>query len=64
MANLADPVLRTALENVIEAIFDAGINPEDLAGTRTAIIGAVCNTESDEVWSHENFIPDKDGMLV
>lgn len=64
VADLADPVLRFMLENAIETIFDAGLNPEDLAGTRTAMIGSVCNSETGEIWTRENFTEDKHGLLV
>lgn len=64
IGDLADPVLRVCLENAIEAILDAGVNPEDLAGTKTAILGSVCNSETGEAWTAENFVGDKDAVLV
>lgn len=64
IGDLADPVLRILLENVIEAIMDAGINPAELAGTRTALVGSVCNTETGEAWMKQNFIEDKNALLV
>lgn len=63
-ADLANPTFRAILENAFETIMDAGLNPEDLAGTKTAIIGSVFHSECGEVWMKGNFAPDKNGLLV
>lgn len=41
-AHLTDPTTRMIFEHTYEAIIDAGVNPKELQGTRTAVCTAVC----------------------
>lgn len=45
LAKGMDPLIRLFLERSIEAIFDAGINPAELEGSRTNIYVGVCVSE-------------------
>jgi len=51
-AHTLDPGARILLENTYAAIIDAGVNPAELQGTRTAVITAmsVCDTYLDVVY--------------
>lgn len=46
-ANTMDPQNRLLLEHAYEAVLDAGINPNELRGTKTGVFTGVCTTESD-----------------
>lgn len=50
-AHLMDPQLRLLLEATYEAIVDAGINPNDIRGSKTGVFIGVSNSESDECWT-------------
>lgn len=40
-AHVLDPAARMLLEHTYEAIVDAGINPKELQGTKTAVLSAI-----------------------
>ncbi|CAH0393331.1 unnamed protein product [Bemisia tabaci] len=50
-ANSMDPQARILLELTYEAIIDAGINPQDLRGSKTGVFIGVCASESHEFWT-------------
>jgi len=50
---LIDPMGRMLLEHTYEAIVDAGVNPKDLRGTKTAVFIGVCFSESEGNWFYE-----------
>lgn len=52
-AHTLDPMSRCLLENVYEAIVDAGINPKNLHGTKTGVFVGVCYTESEKEFLYE-----------
>lgn len=52
-AHVMDPQLRLLLEVVYEAIVDAGINPNDIRGSKTGVFIGVSSSESDEFWSKD-----------
>ena len=43
-----DPMMRLMLEQAYGAIFDAGINPRSLKGSRTGVFMGSCYSESDK----------------
>nr|KAF7431542.1 hypothetical protein H0235_004466 [Vespula pensylvanica] len=47
-AHTTYPMSSIMLEHTYETIIDAGINPEDIPGTRIAVLGSICfsNTEA------------------
>ncbi|OAD52584.1 Fatty acid synthase [Eufriesea mexicana] len=50
-AHVMDPQLRMLLEVTYEAIVDAGINPNDVRGSKTGVFIGVSSSESDEFWT-------------
>lgn len=42
-----EPMCRMMLETTYEAILDAGMNPSDFEGTRTAVLAATSVCESE-----------------
>ncbi|XP_044764578.1 fatty acid synthase-like [Coccinella septempunctata] len=46
-ANTMDPMARIILEKTVEAIFDAGLHPSELEGTKTGVFVGVCFAESE-----------------
>nr|XP_018905067.1 PREDICTED: fatty acid synthase [Bemisia tabaci]XP_018905075.1 PREDICTED: fatty acid synthase [Bemisia tabaci] len=52
-ANVMDPQLRMLLELTYEAIIDAGMNPQDVRGSRTGVFIGVSASESDEFWTQD-----------
>ncbi|XP_066991506.2 fatty acid synthase [Anabrus simplex] len=50
-AHVMDPQLRMLLELTHEAIMDAGVNPNDVRGSRTGVFIGVSDSESDEYWT-------------
>ncbi|XP_053392677.1 fatty acid synthase-like [Mercenaria mercenaria] len=52
-ANSMDPQLRILLEVTYEAIVDAGINPEDIRGSKTGVFIGASASESHDAWSME-----------
>ncbi|XP_066144652.1 fatty acid synthase-like [Euwallacea fornicatus] len=53
----ADPMLRKLLEAVISAIFDAGLHPNELAGTNTGVFIGACFSETEKTWFIDNLEP-------
>ncbi|KAL2715899.1 fatty acid synthase-like [Vespula squamosa] len=51
-AHIMDPMSRMMHEHTYEAIVDAGINPEDIRGTRTGVFIATCFVDSEASWLH------------
>ncbi|KAJ8946539.1 hypothetical protein NQ318_004675 [Aromia moschata] len=52
-----DTMGRLLQEKAVEAIFDAGLHPADLAGTRTGVFVGACFSESDKSWFFDNLTP-------
>ncbi|KOC60060.1 Fatty acid synthase [Habropoda laboriosa] len=52
-AHVMDPQLRMLLEVTYEAIVDAGINPNDVRGSKTGVFIGVSASESDEYWTKD-----------
>lgn len=52
-AECMDPQLRMLLECTYEAIIDAGVNPQDIRGTRTGVYIGVSNSDSEEFWCRD-----------
>lgn len=52
-ATSMDPMVRILMEKVTEAIFDAGINPTELAGTKTGVFIGACFSESEKTWFYD-----------
>lgn len=53
-AHQIDPTFRMIFEHTYEAIIDAGVNPKELQGTRTAVCIAICN-DINNLTSLKNF---------
>lgn len=49
-AECMDPQLRMLLEATYESIIDAGVNPQDIRGTRTGVYIGVSNSETEQYW--------------
>lgn len=49
-AECMDPQLRMLLESTYEAIVDAGINPQDIKGSKTGVYIGVSNSETEQFW--------------
>lgn len=47
-AHQMDPQSRIVLEHTYEAIIDAGLNPNELRGTKTGVFVGVCHFETEE----------------
>lgn len=47
-ASVLDPQGRPLIEAAYEAILDAGVHPQTMRGTRTAVFVAVCFSEADK----------------
>nr|XP_050846953.1 fatty acid synthase-like [Vespula vulgaris] len=51
-AHTMDPMSRMMLEHTYEAIIDAGINPEDIRGSRTGVFVSACFSDSEATLLH------------
>lgn len=60
-AHTMDPQLRVLMEHAYECVLDAGINPESLRGSRTAVIVGACFAESEKHWFYDKVV---DGISV
>lgn len=49
-AECMDPQLRMLLESTYEAIIDAGINPQEIKGSKTGVYVGVSNSETEQFW--------------
>ncbi|CAO1363317.1 unnamed protein product [Diamesa hyperborea] len=52
-AECMDPQLRMLLEATYEAIIDAGVNPQDIRGSRTGVYIGVSNSETEQYWCRD-----------
>ncbi|KAM0736832.1 Fatty acid synthase [Formica fusca] len=62
-AHALDPMARLLLEHAYEAIVDAGINPMQLRGKKTAVIVGMTVLESQEKFMYENLQIDGLGII-
>lgn len=53
-ANIMDPMCRLVLERVVEAIYDAGVHPSELEGTRTGVFLSTTNTDCQRMLFRED----------
>lgn len=61
-ADTMDPQGRIVLECAYEAIMDAGIHPQSLRNTNTGVFVAVCFSEAEKNFMHDNLT--KNGMAL
>lgn len=47
---------RLLIEKTAEAIYDAGLHPSDLEGTRTGVFLGVCFSESEKLWFYQKLV--------
>ncbi|XP_043251796.1 fatty acid synthase isoform X1 [Colletes gigas] len=52
-AHVMDPQLRMLLETTYEAIVDAGINPNDIRGSKTGVFIGVSASDTEEYWTND-----------
>lgn len=52
-----DPMCRMLMEKTFEALIDAGINPEEVRGTKTGVFIGACFSESEKTWFYEKLQP-------
>ncbi|KAG7203855.1 hypothetical protein KM043_017909 [Ampulex compressa] len=57
-----DPMGRILMEHAYEAIVDAGINPKQLRGTKTAVITSCCFSEAEKTFFYERIMPNGLGI--
>ncbi|XP_060533831.1 fatty acid synthase-like [Cylas formicarius] len=62
-ATCMDPMCRLLLERVVEAIFDAGLNPSDLEGTNTGVFIGSCFSENEKTWFFEKLSPQTPAIM-
>ncbi|KAK0166753.1 hypothetical protein PV327_004242 [Microctonus hyperodae] len=61
-AHTMDPMSRMLLEHTYEAIIDAGINPQQLRGTKTGVFIGSCISETEKTWIYEKIQANGLGM--
>ncbi|KAF7409680.1 hypothetical protein HZH68_004061 [Vespula germanica] len=61
-AHTMDPMSRMMMEHTYEAIIDAGINPEDLRGTRTGVFVNSCFSDTEPILLHSKLQADVFGI--
>ncbi|XP_014239844.1 fatty acid synthase-like [Cimex lectularius] len=52
-ANTMDPMCRLFLEKAYESVIDAGMNPNELRGSKTGVFVGACYSESEKTWFYE-----------
>lgn len=52
-AHVMDPQLRMLLELTYEAMIDAGVNPNEMKGSKTGVFIGVSESESSEYWTRD-----------
>ncbi|KAG7203862.1 hypothetical protein KM043_017916 [Ampulex compressa] len=57
-----DPMCRILMEQAYEAIIDAGINPMEMRGTKTAVITGCCFSEAEKTFFYEKLQPNGFGI--
>ncbi|XP_059048171.1 fatty acid synthase-like [Achroia grisella] len=62
-AHTMDPMCRIILEKTYEAIYDAGMNPEELRNTRTGVFIGSCFSESEKTWFYEKMHVNNYGIV-
>lgn len=63
-AHTMDPQIRILLEHAYEAVLDAGINPESLRGSNTAVIVGVCFSESEKHFFYDRVVENRSVILT
>ncbi|KAJ8711410.1 hypothetical protein PYW07_008652 [Mythimna separata] len=53
LANCMDPMARKILEQSYQAIYDAGVNPEDLSGKKIGVYIGTCFSEAEKACFYE-----------
>ncbi|KAJ8713073.1 hypothetical protein PYW08_008377 [Mythimna loreyi] len=53
LANCMDPMARKILEQSYQAIYDAGVNPEDLSGKKVGVYIGTCFSEAEKACFYE-----------
>ena len=61
-AHTMDPQTRLLIEHAHEAVFDAGINPRSIRGSKTGVFIGACFAESDKVWFYEKIASEGFGI--
>lgn len=59
-----EPMCRVLLESTYEAILDAGMNPSDFEGTRTAVLVGNSTCESEITFYRDGFDKPKTFCVV
>lgn len=63
-AHTMDPQIRILMEHAYESILDAGVNPESLRGSNTAVIVGACFAESEKHWFYDRVVDDISVILT
>lgn len=63
-AHTMDPQIRILMEHAYESVLDAGVNPESLRGSNTAVIVGACFAESEKHWFYDKVVDDISVILT